>query len=102
MKFLFVLLVLSGCASREPYIGEYWVCNALSEKEETHKRDGHWGRCQGSEWCAREEALKHCLWRHPHDCEVTACVKAPDIELVPKPKTDAELLEETDPSKKPQ
>ena len=80
---LVLLLLGSACATPEKYRGEFWVCNALSANEESHRSGGHWGSCQGGEWCAREEALKKCLWKHPKDCEVVSCLKVPEEEMTP-------------------
>ena len=69
MKLVWFVIFLAACATPEKYRGEYWVCNALSENEEraSHRSRGHWGTCEGTEWCAREEALKKCLWKHHKD-----------------------------------
>lgn len=94
MKWIVVLILTGACAApTKPSVGEYWYCRAESEfKEKASHFEQHWATCPGNEWCAREAALKKCLWHHPDDCHVVSCVSIPELKGT-KPAEAAPITE---------
>lgn len=102
MKLVFPLLLLAAsCAHPDPVKGEFWLCHARSEHDESPShREGHWATCQGVQYCAREEALKRCLWHHPADCVITKCQQIPELKgepAAPEIKSVDEELKDLEP-----